>query len=226
MLSGNLSYSLPLLQAKGRSASVGFALSYNSQNWRQDGGGVWNLGDDVGYGYGWSLQAGSLTPYWNGYFLIDHYTFTDATGAQYQLTVNNGNVWTSTQSIYISYDANAQILHFPDGTFWVFGCESAGTEQDSGTYYPTTMEDTNGNQINITYANGLGVSGINSSARITSIEDVRAKNPQSVYYTYAFTYNCYTIPTCGGTIPHLIQITNSIQHRRGLQLQLFAVYAD
>ena len=131
VLSGNLSYSVPLLSARGRSASVGFSLSYNSQNWRQDPGGVWNLGDDVGYGYGWSLMAGSLTPYWNGYFVLDHYTFTDATGAQYQLNVNNGNVWTSTQSIYLAYDANAGILHFPDGTFWVFGCESAGTEQDS-----------------------------------------------------------------------------------------------
>lgn len=204
VLSGNLSYSLPLLQAKGRSASVGFSLSYNSQNWRQDPGGVWNLGRDVGYGYGWQLLAGSITPYWTGYFTVDHYTFTDSTGAQYVLNVNNGsNVWSSSQSVYVQYDANAQVLHFPDGTFWTFGCQSAGSEQDAGTLYPTVMEDTNGNQILINYAAGLNVTWTNSSARITTIEDVRATNPESVYYTYAFAYN-------GDSIPHLTSITNSI----------------
>ncbi len=53
VLSGNLSYSVPLLKAQGRNGwGVGFALSYNSQNWRKDSGGTWELGRDVGYGYG------------------------------------------------------------------------------------------------------------------------------------------------------------------------------
>jgi len=38
-------------------------------------------------------------------------------------------------------------LYFRDGSFWVLGCTSAGTEQDAGTMYPTVMEDTNGNQL-------------------------------------------------------------------------------
>ncbi len=38
LLSGNLSYTLPLLKGMGRGGwSVGISLSYNSQNWRQDG---------------------------------------------------------------------------------------------------------------------------------------------------------------------------------------------
>ncbi len=203
VLSGNLSYSVPLLQAKGRSAGVGFSLSYNAQNWRQDPAGLWNLGRDVGFGYGWKLLAGSLTPYWNGYYTLDHWTFTDSTGAEYRLSINNSNVWTSADSVYLSYDANTGILHFPDGTYWVMGAISAGQEQDAGTYYPTVMEDTNGNQVLIKYATGIGVSWPNSSARITSVEDVRATDPQSVYYTYAFTYNT-------DAIPHLTSITNSI----------------
>ena len=32
------------------SSSVTFALSYNSQMWRQDSGGIWLLGEDVGLG--------------------------------------------------------------------------------------------------------------------------------------------------------------------------------
>ena len=71
----------------------------------------------------------------------------DATGAEYRLTVNTNGIWTSTEGIYLSYDSNAQRLYFRDGSFWVFGCTSAGTEQDAGTMYPTVMEDTNGNQL-------------------------------------------------------------------------------
>jgi hypothetical protein len=40
---------------------VGLNLTYNSQNWRSDPGGIWNLGHDVGYGYGWRLLAGAIT---------------------------------------------------------------------------------------------------------------------------------------------------------------------
>jgi len=170
VLSGNLSYSLPLLKAMGRNGwGVGFSLSYNSENWRKDSGGIWNLGRDVGFGYGWKLLAGSLTPYWSGYYTQDHWTFTDSTGAEYRLTINNGGVWTSAESIYLSYDSNADILHFPDGSFWKMGAVSAGSEQDAGTYYPTVMEDANGNQVLISYAEGVGTWWTNSSARITSI---------------------------------------------------------
>jgi hypothetical protein len=64
--SGNLNFTLPLLKAQGRGGwGVTFALSYNSQLWRQDPGGTWKLGRDVGYGFGWQLMAGSLTPYWS-----------------------------------------------------------------------------------------------------------------------------------------------------------------
>ena len=64
MLSGNLNFSVPLIKAPSRGGwSASFALSYNSQSWRQDSGGTWKLGRDVGYGFGWKLQAGSITPF-------------------------------------------------------------------------------------------------------------------------------------------------------------------
>ena len=49
MLSGNLNFSVPFLNAMGRGGAsgsgwtAGFSLSYNSQNWRNDSGGNWNL---------------------------------------------------------------------------------------------------------------------------------------------------------------------------------------
>lgn len=63
-MSGNMNYALPLLTAQMRGGgTVPFGLSYNSQNWRQDGGGNWKLAADVGYGFGWSAKIGSITPY-------------------------------------------------------------------------------------------------------------------------------------------------------------------
>ncbi|MEK7407925.1 MAG: hypothetical protein AAB225_22875, partial [Acidobacteriota bacterium] len=206
MRSGNLNFTLPLLRAQGRGGSgVAFALSYNSQLWRQDSGGTWKLGRDVGYGFGWRLQAGSITPYWSDYWTVHHYLFTDSSGAEYRLDVNTNGIWTSREGIYLEYDAAAQRLYFPDGSFWVMGAVSAGTEQDAGTRYPTLVQDSNGNQIFVRYRAGLGVTWTDSSARINEIEDVRAKQ---VYYpiryvTYTFTYN--TDP-----IPHLTAITNYI----------------
>jgi len=76
---------------------------------------------------------------------------------QYHLNQNSGGIWTSEESIYIYYDSNLGNPHFTDGSFWVMGCTSAGTECDAGTMYPTVMEDSNGNQVTISYNEGLGV---------------------------------------------------------------------
>ncbi len=201
MRSANLNYTVPLIKAMARGGwSVGFSLSYNSENWRQDPGGTWNLGRDIGYGYGWKMQAGSLTPVYSGYLTFDHYLFIDSTGAEYRLNVNNGGVWSSTEGIYVYYDSNAGKLHFRDGSFWVLGSLSAGTEQDAGTMYPTLIEDSNGNQITLAYNAGDGVSWGNSSSRIATITDVRTA-PSA---TYTFIYN-------SDSIPHLGSISNHVQ---------------
>ena len=207
VLSGNLSFAQPLLKAQGRNGfGVGFNLVYDSQNWRKDSGGVWEFGADVGYGYGWRLLAGSITPVWNpGGLSAAQYIFTDSTGAEYHLNQNNGNIWTSQESIYVWFDANANTLHFRDGSLWNFGCISAGSEPDSGVMYPTWIEDTNGNIIQIRYQTAPGASWPNSSSRITQIEDVRAVNDGTGnYYTYSFTYNN------DSPVRHLTSITNTI----------------
>lgn len=178
LLSDNLNFSIPLIKALSRANwSVSFALSYNSQMWRQDSSqNVWLLGEDMGLGLGWTLQAGSILPMWyNGTQL--YYQYTDSTGAQYVLDQNNGsNVWSSLQGIYVWFDANADILHFPDGSFWNMTVQSASVEQDAGTLYPSQMEDSNGNFITLTYGPEAGCSywcTPNQSSRITSITDAR-----------------------------------------------------
>ena len=187
--SGNLNFSLPLITAQARNGwSVPFNLNYNSQNWRKDNAGTnWDFDTDVGYGFGWRLQAGSITAAWNpGGFTADHFLFMDSTGAEYRLDHNTGNVWLSTASNYVWFDANTSTLHFRDGSSWFFGCVSASTEADAGTMYPTLMQDTNGNQIAITYIQASGATWPNSSARISTVTDVRAP---SGYPSYQFYYN-------------------------------------
>ena len=208
MRSGNLNFSVPLLTAQGRGGwSVPFNLVYNSENWRQDPGGTWLLGRDDGYGFGWKLLAGAITPYYTSFFTFDHFVFTDASGAEYRLDQNSNGIWSSLDAAYVWYDSNAQVLHFANGTFWSMGSLSSGTEQDAGTLYPTSMEDTNGNQIAITYNPGMTLTGMNSSGRINYIQDVRATSMACGTCTYEFSYDLSS-PT--SVLPHLTGITTVI----------------
>jgi hypothetical protein len=115
MRSGNLNFTIPLIKAMSRGGGgTTFNLSYNSQNWRQDPGGEWQLGRDIGYGYGWRLSAGSITPIYDSIWGLDHYEFTDSTGALCRLDQNNNGVWSSKQSIYVYYNSNSKDLFFTD----------------------------------------------------------------------------------------------------------------
>jgi RHS repeat-associated protein len=207
LLSGNLNVTIPLLKPLSRGGwGVNFALSYNSQLWREDSTGTTIEIPDVGYGLGWRLQAGSLLPVYAGNpSQLNHFVYSDATGAQYRLDQNTGNVWTSLEGVYVSYDANATRLYSPDGTFWVMGAQSSAGEPDAGTLYPTLMEDTNGNQITIQYASGSGSQSANTSGRISMISDPRGVWIASCgcYETYGFTYNT-------DSPPHLTAITTYV----------------
>jgi len=203
--SGNLSFSLPTVTAQGRGGTaVPIHLSYNSQNWRKDGSGTWLLGTDVGFGFGWKLLAGSLTPVYSDWFTVNHYLYTDSTGAEYVLgTVTGGGKWRSKESIYIEYDPATRRLYFPSGVYWEFDCLTVGTESEIGTLYPTRLVDTNGNEIRMKYQGGLYYGGDNGSARLTTVEDVRAVNVSGTYKTYSLTYNNDAIPHLTGITSHL-----------------------
>jgi YD repeat-containing protein len=212
LLSGNLNVTVPMLKALSRGGwGVNFALSYNSQLWREDSTGTSIEVPDLGYGLGWRLQAGSLLPVYSGSpSTLNHFVFFDATGAQYRLDQNTSNVWTSREGVYVSYDANATRLYFPDGSFWVMGAQSSAGEADAGTLYPTLMEDTNGNQITIQYAAGAGSGSGNTSGRISLITDPRAgwNGGCGCTATYAFTYNT-------DSPPHLTGITSAVADNGG-----------
>ena len=202
-LSRNLNFSVPLakpISAGGWSAP--FGLSYNSQMWRRDSAATWLIGQDVGYGLGWKVQAGAVVPIWSNSQIV-YYLYVDSTGAEYRLDhVTNGYLWTSTMGTYVTFDATACQLHFTDGSFWTLGSVSVDL-QDNGTLYPTIMEDSNGNQIQISYLPGWKSSSPNSSARINVIADARS--------TMAYQFS-YTQPLCSGgqCFAHLASISNSV----------------
>ena len=148
MRSGNVNYTMGMLRAQGRAGlAIGLALSYNSQVWRYGDGMSWNLGTDVGYGYGWKLMAGSIFPvYASG--AVSYYIFTDATGADYRLDVpSSGHYWSREGSYHLHFDPATNRLHFNDGSFWQMDAISSAGEPDAGTRYPTRAVDRNGNRL-------------------------------------------------------------------------------
>ncbi len=202
--SGNLSFSLPTVTAQGRGGTAApMRLSYNSLNWRKQGASTWLLGSDVGFGFGWKMLAGALTPVYSDWYTVHHFTYTDSTGAEHDLDVNTGGVWRAKTGIFVEYDAAAKRLYFPGGSFWEFDCTANGTEADAGTMYPTRLVDTNGNEIKLRYQGGLHYGGVNGSARVSEVEDVRAALVSGAYKSYSFTYN-------NDAIPHLTLITSHV----------------
>src|ERR1035437_9367820 len=200
LLFGNLNYAIPLIQARGRgSAGAAFALSYNSQIWRQSGGTPSLLGRDLGFGLGWTLQAVSLLQVLNSY-----YVFTDSTGAQYKLDQNTSGVWTSREGTYAAYDSTTHRLYSPDGSFWAMTVQSAAGEPDAGTLYPSSMQDTNGNYIQFQYAATACPAGANTCGRITQITDARGGYPASYWFTYSYLHGA-------DLFPHLTGINDGIR---------------
>lgn len=220
LLSGNLHYTYPLLTATGRNGySVPLVLSYDSQNWQEQSSVITHTGRNLGFGYGWKMQFGSVRAVTAGY-AITHYVYEDGTGAQYPLDVNSGMLWRpSTFAPILEYDVTTNRLWFKDGSFWQMDCVSASGEADAGLRYPTVMQDTNGNQIYVRYRNGAGAGWPNSSSRIAEIEDVEALTGGSTRATYLFSYGgdpgfperLYTITRRNNTSKTLtIQFTQSL----------------
>ncbi len=177
LLTGALSLRIPLFKLQQRTRGPGFSMlaSWNSQFWSWDAGGTRMNALDTGYGLGFLFAAGGgVYPVYNGN-LIDRFEFQDAAGVIHKLYENpaGSKKYKSQDSTYLVWDYNPSppTLTFTDGTVWFFDCYSRDPEPDAGTRYPTKLKDTNGNLITIIYQAAAGLTGTNSSSRITSIQD-------------------------------------------------------
>ncbi len=106
-----------------------FTLSYNSQLWFQEGAGQTKLGAGVDYDFGWKLLAGALTPIWDSYNLVC-YLFTDSSGAEYRLDVNENGVRRSSQGVYV----------YNDGSPWIRPISWALNSRPCTSITPVTIQ--------------------------------------------------------------------------------------
>ncbi|QOY90035.1 RHS repeat domain-containing protein [Paludibaculum fermentans] len=202
LFSGNVNFALPLITAVGRNGwKLPLGLSYNSQNWKQDQSGTYNSGQDIGYGYGWIMTPGKIKPSYSDSVTVHHYTYTDPSGAEYHLDVNESGKWRTKEGPLVRFEASTQKLWFPDGSYWCFYGLSGGNEADAGTMYPTDLYDRNGNLTKIQYMQGSQAPAGSTSGRIATIADIRAS--QDLGAVFQFEYNT-------DAVPHLIRITNLI----------------
>ncbi|MCP5112561.1 MAG: hypothetical protein GY953_17175, partial [bacterium] len=111
----------------------------------KEAGSTQVLAADYGYGFGWRLAVGSITPQAGPDGAAGHYLFTDANGAEYRLSdPEETGVWTSTGDSAIRFEPGKRQLQFADGSVWVM---EAGPD---GMLHPTEIGDT----VRIEYWNG------------------------------------------------------------------------
>ena len=186
LLSGNLSYSVLLAHAGAESCNVALRLSFNSQIWRRGYKEVKAYGKDLGFGYGWKLQIGSITPSSIG--ASRAFIYTDNTGAEYHLR-QCGDVWRSIGATHITFDPSRSQLWFANGTSMIFGAVAGPMEPDAGSLYPTVVQDLAGHRVLISYLPGSGSKLRNTSGRISQIDNVVDGK-----FGYQFIYNSDPLP--------------------------------
>ena len=201
LLSGNLCFALPLLRPHSRGVSAVVVLSYNSQLSLGDTSGTKWIGIDSGFGFGWRLGIAAIVPQLKD-GAISGYTYVDGHGSEYVLT-QNGKIWVSLQSQYLTWDPALAVLRFASGKTYKFGCTSCRGEADAGSLYPTVIEDSNGNQILVQYEPGITCSTANSSSRLSSISDARSVFSSDKAQVYLFTYS-------KGRSPRLLSISANV----------------
>ena len=208
--SGNLNVTVPLVTPIGRGGlSVPIGLTYNSQVWRQDANGTWNLGGDVGFGYGWKLLTASITPVYRDLWTLDHYVYTDSTGAEYRFDTLQNGLWRSTEGVYVRYDDTKNWLILPDGNFLEMDVVSQGAEWDAGTRYPSRAFDTSGNYILFQYAQGRLAPDVNTSSRLVGVQDPRSDCSHYVNQLW-LPEPTYTLHYDSASTPHLLSVTSCI----------------
>jgi RHS repeat-associated protein len=200
---GNLHFALPLLSRPGRNGmGLDLMLSYNSKIWDffVQGSTLYaTLPEyDSWVGPGWTLTAGRMIDdSANGY-----YYFTSSDGANHTLA-NYGGAWRSVDSTYMVYDPATRKLTLKNGVSIQFGDLSDPVRLHMR--YAVRMQDTNGNYIDISYAQG------STGGRISTIQDTLGNtytfllnsngNLQNIQYTntinatsiIAFTYQSQTL---------------------------------
>ena len=198
LLSGNLSYTLPLLQLKSRKLSISLHAAYNSQSWKSGAAQESSQSGSTLFvralGAAWQLSLGSIETVTDAGGVVRGYTYTTSTGAVLPL-LQTPSGWITVSGSYLSWNPASATLSHSDGTTLHFESQSSAGEPDAGTLHPTLIQDRNGNQIVVNYAVGAGGGAANTSGRISSIADARSAYSQDGQNSYVFEYSGTTTPS-------------------------------
>lgn len=171
--SGNFQFVAPIYGASGRGINISLAAAYNSRLWNKAGSQI-SYDNDRGWpAPGFNLGFGKLLGMgvYNGGMLVD----ADGTRHSYTGTITPYN-WGTT---FVGHTTDGSFVdyNYQSGTggpiVWAQAKLANGTVVQYGAMstaavYPTSIEDANGNYINITYVN-------NSGPRIQTITDTMGR---------------------------------------------------
>jgi len=171
--SGNFQFAAPVYGSSGRGINISLGLAYNSRVWNKANTQI-SYDNDRGWpAPGFNLGFGKLLGMgvYNGGMLVD----ADGTRHSYTGTITPYN-WGTT---FVGHTTDGSFVdyNYQSGTggpiVWAQAKLANGTVVQYGAMstaavYPTSIEDANGNYINITYVN-------NSGPRIQTITDTMGR---------------------------------------------------
>jgi len=146
---------------------------------------------NLGYGYGWKLQAGSILPVYSDWLTIHHYVFTDA-AAQNTVWIRTPTACGLRRKASTPPTTPARSASISPTARFGLRRSLGGTEEDAGTLYPTPVPGHQRQSDLLRYGAASGLPWTGSSARIVQVEDVRAGGTPR--QPTIFTYNTDTIP--------------------------------
>ena len=201
--SGNFQFAAPVYGAPSRGINIALGLAYNSRVWNKAGTQI-SFDNDRGWpAPGFSLGFGKLLGMgvYNGGMLVDaDGTRHGYTGSITGYSWGSNGIMHTTDGSFIDYSywtgtgggiTNAQ-AKLANGTVINYGAPGPGA------VYPTSIEDANGNYINITYVN-------NSGPQIQTITDTLNRTI-SFYYDYNNLLTAITAPGLSGGTRTLVRL--------------------
>ncbi len=158
----NFNFGLPIVSLPGRGIDASLSLVYNSLLWNKSinpfDSSTWMTYDvDSGYpAQGFRLGYGQIEDQGSAGF-----TLTDSNGTRHALIFSSTNNYDTNDGTFIHFTGGSGwgTLFYPDGTQVTYGAAGGGFRS-----YPTSIKDSNGNYIAISYVNNVG-------PRIYSIQD-------------------------------------------------------
>lgn len=202
---GNFQISAPILNLPGRGIDISLALTYNSRLWSKAGTQI-GYNNDVdwpapGWSLGFSRMVGMGTN--GGTMLIE----ADGTRRSYAGTITNyswGQYFEghTTDGSFINYTSftnsnglvTSATADLPNGTRIVYYAYDLST----GTAYPTTITDRNGNYVTVSYVN-------NNGPRIQTVSDTLGRT-LTFHYDSIGLLTAITAPGLGGGTRTLVRL--------------------